>query len=211
MDNPNRNFYKTLGIWRNANNNEVREAYMRLRKIHHPLFHPRDERAAERFRQISEAYEVLSDPEKRRAYNLYLLGQGTLDDVITNPAQIIDDWQPTKRDIFKFFERSNAGVTISLATGIALTGVALTYIYGLDITPFNRIIPQHSMEAYREMARRGYDLSGTSAFFGALFISLGIGGLVALTYSYGKTAIDLRNFYKRKKNAITFDTTKKKK
>lgn len=64
-------YYETLEIEKGATADEIKRAYRRLARQHHPDVNPDDEAAEERFKQLSEAYEVLSDPQKRQAYDLY--------------------------------------------------------------------------------------------------------------------------------------------
>jgi molecular chaperone DnaJ len=63
------NFYMILGLRPGATDGEIRRAYRRLARRHHPGINPGDQTAAERFRQIVRAYEVLIDPELRRKYD----------------------------------------------------------------------------------------------------------------------------------------------
>ena len=62
--------YKTLGVPRNASADEIKKAYRKLVRETHPDKHPDDPAAEERFKQIAQANEVLSDPEKRQQYDL---------------------------------------------------------------------------------------------------------------------------------------------
>jgi len=64
-------YYKILGINRTATPNEIKGAYRKLARKHHPDLHPNDINAKKNFQQINEANEVLSDPEKRRKYDQY--------------------------------------------------------------------------------------------------------------------------------------------
>lgn len=64
-------YYAELGIGRDADEKEVRSAFRRLARQHHPDLNPGDEKAEERFKRVNEAYEVLSDDEKRKAYDKY--------------------------------------------------------------------------------------------------------------------------------------------
>ncbi len=61
--------YQTLGIEKAATDEEVRKAYRKLAKEHHPDLNPGNKQAEERFKEISAAYTLLSDPEKRKAFD----------------------------------------------------------------------------------------------------------------------------------------------
>src|SRR2546426_5843230 len=63
-------YYVTLGVERTASDAEIKKAYRRLAQQWHPDVSP-DPEAALRFKEISEAYQVLSDPERRQRYDLF--------------------------------------------------------------------------------------------------------------------------------------------
>jgi molecular chaperone DnaJ len=64
-----KDFYQVLGVPDSASQGEIKKAYRRLAKQYHPDANPDNAAAAERFKEISEAHSVLSDPEKRRQYD----------------------------------------------------------------------------------------------------------------------------------------------
>lgn len=64
-------YYKILGIEKNAPEDEIKKAYRKLARKHHPDLNPNDKEAHKKFQQINEANEVLSDPEKRKKYDRY--------------------------------------------------------------------------------------------------------------------------------------------
>jgi molecular chaperone DnaJ len=64
-----KDFYKTLGVAENASGEEIKKAYRKLAKQYHPDANPDNASAAERFKEISEAYSVLSDEAKRKQYD----------------------------------------------------------------------------------------------------------------------------------------------
>ncbi len=64
-----KDYYKILGVDRKASDDEIRKAYRKLAKKYHPDYNPKDKGAEDRFKEINEAYEVLSDSNKRSHYD----------------------------------------------------------------------------------------------------------------------------------------------
>src|SRR5271170_5161789 len=62
-------YYKTLGVDKKATPEEIKKAYRKLARKYHPDRNPDDDSAEERFKEISEAHDVLSDPDKRAAFD----------------------------------------------------------------------------------------------------------------------------------------------
>ena len=59
-----RDYYEVLGVGRNADEKEIKRAYRKLAKQYHPDMNPGDKKAEQKFKEITEAYNVLSDTEK---------------------------------------------------------------------------------------------------------------------------------------------------
>lgn len=65
-----KDYYKILGVRRDATQDEIKEAYRKLAKKYHPDLNPNNKEAEEKFKEVNEAYQILSDPEKRKQYDL---------------------------------------------------------------------------------------------------------------------------------------------
>src|SRR5260370_12593660 len=71
MATPKHDYYETLGVSRKADTEEIRKAYRKLARKYHPDLNPGDKSSEERFKNVQEAYDVLSDAKKRPMYDQF--------------------------------------------------------------------------------------------------------------------------------------------
>ncbi len=107
-----RDYYEVLGVSRNATNDEIKKAYRRLALKYHPDKNPDSKEAEQKFKEAANAYEVLSDPEKRKMYDLR--GHAGLEDMGFRGFEGYDDIFSSFGDIFgdifgKRFYRERTG------------------------------------------------------------------------------------------------------
>ncbi len=120
---PGKDYYEILGVPRDASLEDIKKAYRRLAKQYHPDINKDDPQANEKFKEINEAYEVLSDPQKRAQYDRFgtvgkdfssFGGQQYTTDFgsFTDFSDIFDDIGSTFNDFVKsFFGRERAQTT----------------------------------------------------------------------------------------------------
>lgn len=72
----NKDYYEVLGVNKNASDDEIKNSYRKLAKKYHPDLHPNDAEAANKFKEINEAYSVLSDSQKRANYDQFGSAEG---------------------------------------------------------------------------------------------------------------------------------------
>ena len=66
-----RDYYDILGLSKSASDSEIKSSYRKLAMKYHPDRNPGDKKAEEKFKEISESYEILKDPQKKAAYDQY--------------------------------------------------------------------------------------------------------------------------------------------
>src|SRR5579872_989481 len=71
MSPPKHEYYETLGVPKAAQADDIRKAYRKLARKYHPDLNPGDKSSEDRFKNVQEAYDILSDPKKRQMYDQY--------------------------------------------------------------------------------------------------------------------------------------------
>ena len=122
-----KDYYEVLGVGKNASADEIKKAYRNLAKEFHPDKNPDNKEAEERFKEVSEAYEHLSDSDKKAKYDQY--GHGSRGGFHGNPFE----------DFFKRRQKAervgeNMSLIIKLTLEEIYTGVKKTYKYNRNVS-----------------------------------------------------------------------------
>ena len=99
------NYYSILGVSRNATSKEIKTAFRRLARQYHPDLNPGDTVSAEKFKQISQAYDVLSDASKRRRYDRDVVSNSSKK--TTRKKQNTTQYYSTPRTAQEFYNRGS--------------------------------------------------------------------------------------------------------
>ena len=97
-----RDYYEVLGLSKGAEDKEIKRAYRKLAKKYHPDTNPGDKEAEKKFKEVTEAYSVLSDPEKKKLYDQF--GHAAFDQ--SGAAGSGYGHQPGIKQLHRLFEKS---------------------------------------------------------------------------------------------------------
>jgi molecular chaperone DnaJ len=137
----NKDYYNILGVKRNASEQEIKQAYRRLARKHHPDVNPGDKSAEAKFKEINEAYEVLSDKENRKKYDKY-----------GDQWQYADQFEQARRQQTPFRDFGQSGGTTSFYFGEDDMGGLFDELFrGAGTRTYTR----------RAQPRRGRDIQST--------------------------------------------------
>ena len=104
-------YYEILGVDKKAKDSEIKKAYRKLATKYHPDLHPDDKQASEKFAEINEAYEVLSDENKRKQYDMFGKSGNF------SQGQNFDPSQYGFSDLFSNFGAGNGSYSYTSSTG----------------------------------------------------------------------------------------------
>ena len=122
-----RDYYDILGVSKDATEDEIKSAYRNLAKKYHPDLNPGDEEAENNFKEAAEAYEILSDPSKRRRYDL--LGHDGVKGQAGGYSQGYGGFEDIFGDIFDIF---GGGFSTSSTRNGPIRGADLRYDLNLS-------------------------------------------------------------------------------
>lgn len=140
----NEDLYQTLGVSRQASTDDIRKAYRKLAKRYHPDVNPNNKSAEEKFKAISAAYDILSDPKRKQRYDSY--GHAGLREGFQPEEAAAGGWSGARagssggfdvNDLFQEFFGRNAGEQRNPTPTTLEANVQLTFqqaLYGSEIT-----------------------------------------------------------------------------
>ena len=92
-----RDYYEVLGVGKNASSDDIKRSYRRMAMKYHPDKNPGDKEAETKFKECAEAYEVLSDTEKRQRYDQFG-HEGLRGEAKNRPSTRLHAWRRSSRD-----------------------------------------------------------------------------------------------------------------
>ena len=115
-----KDYYDVLGVGRSATKDELKKAYRKLAMKYHPDRNPDDSKAAEKFKELSEAYEILSDDQKRQTYDNF--GHDGVNSSFNTSQGAADAFSDIFGDIFSdIFGGSSGGRNSSRGSDLSYT------------------------------------------------------------------------------------------
>jgi len=113
-------FYRVLGVSRDASDDAIKKAYRKLVFQHHPDRNPDKTHAEPKIREINAAYEVVGDPDKRRSYDRLNWGDETAWDEVADPAVILDEMEKKlfnegRKEVFAVLMKDVKRINVELA------------------------------------------------------------------------------------------------
>lgn len=134
MSSKNESFYEILGLNEKCNDDEIKKAYRKLSFMHHPDKNNNSAESTEKFQKITQAYEILSDPDKRREYDL------TKNNPFLNGGRNINPM-----DIFNMFMNGGGGGGPGPIPGMGMPFPFPIFGGGINIQPMNPMNPMQHM------------------------------------------------------------------
>ena len=113
-------FYRVLGVSRDASDDAIKKAYRKLVFQHHPDRNPGSAHAEPKIREINAAYEVVGDPDKRRTYDRLNWGDETAGDEAADPTVILDEmeqklFEEGRKEVFAVLMKDVKRIKVELA------------------------------------------------------------------------------------------------
>src|SRR5579863_6124864 len=148
-----KDYYEALGVARSADTEEIRKAYRRLARKHHPDLNPGDKAAEDRFKKVQEAYDVLSDEKKRKIYDQYGFYSDNIPPNGGGPGGPAGGPNFGGFDFSEFLRQQQAGAGAGAGAGREEEGEGFGF---RDI--FSQIFNRGSRQSATPQAERGTDL-----------------------------------------------------